>query len=215
MSAATIEFKFQDFGIKGTAVAFTEESFARYVDETLRNPDDAAHSIVVRNVSEPGFEEIDKTVKAFPLFAQRIVDVLTEDAGFARSSAVLVEPLNDDTAPGVLRLAGLSAEDAKRLRDEAPGAPQRIVIVRDGERMKLFACVLRADGVACALLREQRPKGKGYGKACRSAAIASIVWSDRKPEETFERYPAIPALALAEQIVELGGADAVRTFRRR
>jgi hypothetical protein len=115
----------------------------------------------------------------------------------------------------VLSFAGLSSEDAGRLRTEAGGASQRVVIVRDAARVKLFACVLRADGMACALIREERPKGKGYGKACRSAALSSIVWSDRKPDEAFARYPAIPALVLAEHIVELGGADAVRTFRRR
>ncbi len=215
MSAATVEFDFKEFGVKGTAIAFTQDSFARYVDEHLRNADDASHSVVVRNVSEPGFDELDRLAKTFPLFPQRVIDVLVEDAGFVRSSAVMVESLNEETPSGVLRLAGLSAEEASKLRADAGNTPQRIVIVRDGERQKLFACVLRTDGVACQLLREERTKGKGYGKACRSAALSSIAWSDKKPEEAFERYPAIPALVLAEHIIELGGVDAVRTFRRR
>lgn len=210
-----VDYDFPEFQIKGAAIAFTTDSFDKYVDETIRNADDAAHSVLVRYVAEPPFEEVEAARRRFPLFAHKLCDILIEVAGFVRDSAIFDEPLAEDTPPGVLGLAGLSAAEALKLREQYKGERLRIVVAHDNQRKKLFACVLRPDEDAVRLLREERKNGKGYGKACRSAALTSIVWSNMKPEDAFARWPALPALALADKIVELGGATAERRFRRR
>lgn len=206
-----IDFEIDDF--KGAAYAFTPESFDKYADGTIRNADDAARAVMAERVAEPGLEVVEKACRRMPLLPQRVCDVLCEAAGFAGDEATVEEALTADTPPGVLKLAGMSTEEAERVCRECPDDRLRIVIVRDRHRHTLFACVIRPDEEAIRLLRGERKKG--YARLCRSAALASIVWSGEKPEEAFAQWPAIPALILAPRILELGGSGATRRFRVR
>ena len=210
-----VEFEFPAFRIKGVALAFTQEGFERYIDHSMRNGDDAAQAVLARHVEEPSFEEVEAARRRFPLFANKLCDILCEVAGYARDSAILDEPLNADTPRGVLALAGLGREEATKLCQQHDGENLMLVVVRDAERRKLFSCVVRPDEDAARLLREDRKAGKGFAKACRSAALSAIVWSDQPPEAAFERWPAIPVLCLADKIVEVAGAGADRRFRSR
>lgn len=210
-----VEFEFPGFGLKGLAIAFTLESFERYIDGTIRNADDAAQAVLARNVEEPPFEELEAARRRFPLLANRLCDILVEVAGFARESAILEEALNADTPRGVLAMAGLPPEDATKLREQHAGEKLLLVVVRDSDRKRLFSCVLRPDSEAARLIREDRKNGKGFAKACRSAALSAIVWSDQKPEDAFEAWPAIPVMCLADKIGEVAGVAADRRFRQR
>lgn len=210
-----VEFEFPGFGVKGVAVAFTPDSFDRYIDQTLRNADDAAHAVLARHVEEPSFEQVEEARKRFPLFPHKLSDLLVEVAGYAGDAAIFEEPLTAETPRGVLAMAGLSPEDAAKVREQHAGENLLLVVVRDGERRKLFACALRPDEEAARLLREARRNGKGFAKAARSAALSAVVWSDQKPEDAFARWPAIPALCLGDKIVEVAGSSADRRFRAR
>lgn len=211
-----VDFEFPAYGFKGTAIAFEQDSFERYIDESLRNGDDAAEGVLVRNVEAPGYEEIEATRARFPYLAISLCNLLVEYAGYVRDSAIFEEALREDTPLNVLRMAGLSPEEATKLCAAHPGEALRLVVVRDADRKKLFACVIRPDEEAARLIREpKKGNGKGFGKGCRSAALSAIVWSDIPPAEAFARWPAIPALCLADKIVEVAGANADRQFRGR
>lgn len=210
---SVIEFEFDEFNFKGAAYKFSQATIDRYVDESFRNGDDAAQGVLARQLAEPPFEEVQKARRRFPLMAQRVCDLLCEAAGYAGQEAVFQEPLTTDAPPGILGMAGLSQEDAENVLRERADDKLEIVIVRDGERRRLFACVIRPDEEALRLLRGEQKKG--YAKLCRSAALASIVWSIEKPEDAFERWPAIPAFVLGPLILKLGGAGATRRFRDR
>ena len=213
--AGEIEFSFPEIGLEGVARAFTEATFDAFLDDMTRNADDAAQGLMVRAVIEPGYEAIRKVAEGFPLLANRICDILTEDAGATRSSANLDDALNAETPPGLLGIAGLSAEQAAELLAKHAPAALRLLTVCDGDRKPIVSVVLRTpDDATLALLREPGGK-KGYGKACRSAALSAIVWSSKPIAEVFARYPAIPAFVLAEKIASMGDRSAARRFRRR
>jgi hypothetical protein len=210
-----VEFEFPEFGFRGVAVAFDVASFDKYVDQTVRHADDAAHGVLARHVESPAFEEVEDARRRFPLLPHRLCDILCEVAGFVRDSAVFEEPLSAETPPGVLGMAGLTRDDAAKLLEQHAGQNMRIIVVRDADRRRLFSCVIRPDEEAARLIREERKNGKGFAKACRSAALAAMAWSSMRPEEAFEKWPAIPALCLADKVCEVAGANADRTFRRR
>lgn len=210
-----VNFNFEKFGLAGKAVAFTPETFDRFLDDTIRNADDAARGLFIRAVAEVTQGDATEARRVFPLVVQRLSDVLTAEAGYVRESATMQDALDAGTPPGVLAHAGLSAEEAAGLLAKRRGKldPLRVVVVHDADHEKIFACVLRAPSdAALGLLRK---KGKGYGKACRSAALDSIAWSNKTPEEAFSEHPAIPGLVLAEILLEMGDDANARQFRGR
>lgn len=215
---ASIDFEFPDAGLSGKATSFTEATFYTYLDDLLRNADDANDGLLARAVFEPAYEEIEKARQGFPRLAASVADLLCQDAGLSREVAPLEDELNAETPPNVLRRAGLPAEVGAGLVSDAAAGGYRLklVTVRAPDRSTLFACVLRSpEDAALITMRDAREKKKGYGRAARGAALASVVWASSRIEDTCTRYPAIPSLVLAPILIEMGDRSAEARFRRR
>lgn len=208
--------------ITGVVQLFELDSCTRYVGEAMGTGgsfEAAAERLMMRHlvsleVDGVAAGAIDKAKAKCPSIAQRISDLLAEEAGFpVRMPAMkATDDLDDATPPFVLAAAGLDRASADKLLAEFDGA-QRIVRITDRSRATIFAAVVRApDQHEGQLLSSARAKSKGVPAALLSLARSCVTWSRDELEGSIARYPAIPLLSLVDEWDSLGGASAEARF---
>ena len=206
-----------ELGIALPLAPFTPGSFARWVDEDIKDHSAANDAALTRHVLFYSPAELGTIKRRLVMLARDVVDGLSADVGVPLEAPARkqIDDFNDSTPPGVLAQAGLDDAKVAELLGELGDTKAKIVSVIGQEGELLFSCVLRAPGEAERMVMERAfAAHKGYADACRSAADGCIVWSSMSLADCWTRYPAIPVLILAPVITDLGGSGAARRFRR-
>ena len=222
---SVIEFSI-DGGITGTATALDLKTCKKHFDEGTRagQAQNANENLLLRSLlslevdGKDAFDgDLELAKRRCPTLADRVSDLLVAAAGapLIPPASKMVDVLDGETPPGVLRAAGLSPETAAELVAAHDGYPLLLVQVKGTERQKIFAGVVRApDADEVALVTNAR-RGKNLGDAFLSLCDACIVWSREPVKGTWERYPAIPLHVVGMQIADLAGGSADLQFRER
>ncbi|MCC6559646.1 MAG: hypothetical protein IT372_42560 [Polyangiaceae bacterium] len=213
-----VEVELPEFDFCALARPFNAASCARWVDEGIVNSDDAAERVLIRHVVWPAPAKVQAARRRCANLASQVVNVLAVDAGLPleRPALKYSDPLNRDTPPGVLAMAGLDEGVAEELLSKHSDVLLRVVSITDEGGTVICACVLASPSdVEQNLLRGAVEKGKGYAAACLSVVRACAVWARGDLDQTLARYPAIAPLVLVGELKEMGGAAATRRFRRR
>ncbi len=197
---------------------FQPASFARWVDENIKDATASNDAALVRHVLFYSPAEISAVRRKVSKLGQLAIDCLCGDVGLPVSAPARtqIDDFNADTPPGVLAQAGLDESKAAELLTEIGDDRAKVVAVIDDAGEVIFGCVVRSPGDAERnILDRAQAAAKGYADACRSAADGCLVWSTMTLAECWTKYPAIPVLVLAPVIADLGGSGAARRFRRR
>lgn len=213
-----LELELPEYGLSLPLQPFDPKTFARWVDEDLKDHAAACDAALTRHVLFYSPAELSSMKRRVTSLSQLVVDYLCADAGFPIEAPARfqVDDFNDVTPPGVLAQAGLDDVKAEELLAELHDTQAKIVSVIGMEGNVDFACVVRTPGEAEKnILNRARSAGKGYADASRSAADGCIAWSSMTLVDVWAKYPAIVVLVLAPVIADLGGSGATRRFRRR
>lgn len=221
-----IEFTIEG-GITGTANALDLAACKKHVDEGARRgqADTANENLLLRRLAsiqvdgKDAFDgELELARRRCPTLANRVADILTAAAGapLIPPASKMIDILDADTPEGVLRAASLTREKAEELIAGHTGYPLHLIQVRNIERVKIFAGVIRApDPDEVALVTNAYRNGKGLADAFLSLCDACIPWAREPKPETWQRWPGVPLHVLGYEIAELAGGSADLRFRER
>lgn len=223
-----IEFNIEG-GISGALKAMDLAAARRHVDEGAKPGIGAAEAanenLMLRHLLELKVDgaddfdgEFDRARKRCPTLASRVADILVAAGGVPLKPPArkMVDVLNADTPPAVLRAAGLDLDQVEKLVAEFGEYQLRLIQVRDQEGVKLYSLAVRSpDPDEIGIVAQAQRAGRGLGDALLSLCDACIIWSREPHKALWERAPCAPFHTVGYEIAELAGGSADIQFRAR
>lgn len=224
---STIDFEIEG-GVTGSLKALDLAAAKKHVDEGAKAGavDSANENLMLRHLLElkvdgtDAFDgEFELARKRCPTLASRIADILVAAAGvpMGPKARKMVDKLDGDTPPGVLRAAGLSPEDVEKLTGDFGDYQLRLVQVRDKEGAKICAVAIRSpDPDEIGIVAQAYRSSKGLADALLSLCDACVIWSREQPvKDLWKRLPGLALHVVGYEIAELAGGSADIQFRTR
>jgi hypothetical protein len=201
--------QFPDLDVAVIARPLTQAEFSRYIDERMRNEDDAKVALFATHVLWPLPNDADALRGELPALPYEVARELERIAGVVPGEPS-VEVLTKQTPPATFTAIGLSAETAAELLQRYSG-PRQLSIVRL-PRLDFAAVMKRPTAALYDATKERvadaQRAGKGFWGVCQQATIDTVVWCCEPIGDVLARYPALPTSDLIGVFFRLGGAGA-------